>query len=206
MRSSCSSRGTSEPEPRERASPGRAQQKASRQHSLLPPPLTSTASVRAVAGPSTLAKKLHAATDNNHSLPAGSMLAAMRLGLSTCSAAELRTWTGLTRPHMHRLNAQLEDRAPDRGRGRPWALPYADRVLLLVLAYRTNLTMQQLGSLFGISDSAAHQAIDRLAGPLGPPTADRRPPTAGNCGSSTEPSSPSTTTTSLQNRRTTNAV
>lgn len=52
-----------------------------------------------------------------------------------------------------------------------------DRILLLVLAYRTNLTMQQLGSLFGISDSAVHRVVDRLAGPLaellGPPPTDR---------------------------------
>ncbi|MFF4519766.1 helix-turn-helix domain-containing protein [Streptomyces mirabilis] len=50
--------------------------------------------------------------------------------------------------------------------------------LLVVLAYRTNLTMQQLGSLFGISHAAAHRVITRLAKPLagllGPPPADRR--------------------------------
>ncbi|MGW2939341.1 hypothetical protein ACWDA7_48355 [Streptomyces sp. NPDC001156] len=38
--------------------------------------------------------------------------------------------------------------------------------------------MQQLGSLFGISDSAVHQVVDPLAGPraelLGPPPTDRR--------------------------------
>ncbi|MDX3258360.1 transposase family protein [Streptomyces sp. MI02-2A] len=37
--------------------------------------------------------------------------------------------------------------------------------------------MQQLGSLFGISDSAVHRVVDRLAGPLaellGPPPTDR---------------------------------
>jgi hypothetical protein len=59
----------------------------------------------------------------------------------------------------------------------PRALPFADRTLLAVLAYRTNLTTQQLKSLFGISHAAAHRAITRLAQPLaeflGPPT-DRR--------------------------------
>ncbi|REE58468.1 hypothetical protein BX257_0891 [Streptomyces sp. 3212.3] len=38
--------------------------------------------------------------------------------------------------------------------------------------------MQQLGSLFGNSDSAVHRVVDRLAGPLaellGPPPADCR--------------------------------
>ncbi len=78
---------------------------------------------------------------------------------------------------MQRRVEQLWEKKPDPGRGRPWALPFADRILLLVLAYRTNLTMQQLGSLFGISDSAVHRVVDRLAGPLaellGPPPTDR---------------------------------
>jgi hypothetical protein len=58
-------------------------------------------------------------------------------------------------------------------------------VLLLVLAYRTNPTRQQLASLFGISDSAVHRVIDRLAPHLadllGPPPAtdvNRGPSTA----------------------------
>ena len=67
----------------------------------------------------------------------------------------------------------------------PWALPFTDRVLLLVLAYRTNLTMQQLGSLFGISDSAVHRVVDRLAGPSSN-SWGHRPLTVANCGSSTE--------------------
>ncbi|MGW2938119.1 transposase [Streptomyces sp. NPDC001156] len=58
--------------------------------------------------------------------------------------------------------------------GRPWSLPFADRVLLVVLAYRTNLTMQQLGSLFGVSHAAAHRVMSRLAELLGPPPTDRR--------------------------------
>ncbi|MGW2933353.1 transposase [Streptomyces sp. NPDC001156] len=49
-------------------------------------------------------------------------------------------------------------------------------MLLLVLAYRTNLTMQQLGTPFAISDSAVHPVVDRLTEPLaellGPPPTD----------------------------------
>ncbi|MFD7055012.1 transposase family protein [Streptomyces mirabilis] len=79
---------------------------------------------------------------------------------------------------MHHLVRQLWEIAPDTGRGRPWALPFADRVLLIVLAYRTNLTMQQLGTLFGVSHTAAHRVVARLAQPLaellGPPPTDRR--------------------------------
>ncbi|MFC9635502.1 transposase [Streptomyces mirabilis] len=79
---------------------------------------------------------------------------------------------------MHHLVRQLWEIAPDTGRGRPWALPFADRVLLIVLAYRTNLTMQQLGTLFGVSHAAAHRVVARLVQPLaellGPPPTDRR--------------------------------
>ncbi|MGW1728101.1 helix-turn-helix domain-containing protein [Streptomyces sp. NPDC002306] len=102
----------------------------------------------------------------------------MHLRLTHCTRVDLRAWTGLTGPQMHRLVAQLWAKIPDAGHGRPWALPFPDRVLLLVLSYRTNLTMEQLGALFGISDSAVHRTVDRLAGPLaellGPPPTDKR--------------------------------
>ncbi|MER6979048.1 transposase [Streptomyces carpinensis] len=102
----------------------------------------------------------------------------MRLRLARSTSADLRAWTGLTGPQMRHLVEQLWDIKPETGRGRPWALPFADRVLLIVLGYRTNLTMQQLGSLFGISHAAAHRVVARLAEPLaqllGPPPTDRR--------------------------------
>ncbi|MFE2738649.1 transposase [Streptomyces sp. NPDC059349] len=102
----------------------------------------------------------------------------LRLRLARCTSADLHAWTGLAGPQMQHLVGQLWDLAPDTGRGRPWALPFADQVLLVVLSYRTNLTMQQLGSLFGISHAAAHRVIARLAEPLaqllGPPPTDRR--------------------------------
>jgi hypothetical protein len=50
-------------------------------------------------------------------------------------------------------------------RGRPWRLPLEDRALLVTTYWRTNLTMRQLGSLFGVSRSAADRIIDHL-GPL----------------------------------------
>ncbi|MGW4559444.1 transposase [Streptomyces sp. NPDC004365] len=105
-------------------------------------------------------------------------MAYMRLRLARCTAGNLRAWTGLTGPQMQHLVGQLWELAPDTGRGRPWALRFADCVLLVVLAYRTNLTMQQLGALFGVSHAAAHRALVRLAEPLaellGPPPIDRR--------------------------------
>ena len=91
-----------------------------------------------------------------------------------------RAWTGLTGRPIHRLIGHLWSAGPDTGRGRSRAPGFPDRVLLLVPAYRTNPTMQQLAALFGISDSAVHRVIDRpaphLAELLGPPPTDRREP------------------------------
>jgi hypothetical protein len=102
----------------------------------------------------------------------------LRLRLARCSAVDLRAWTGLTGWQIHRLIEDLWVACPDTGRGRSWASGFPDRVLLLVLAYRTNLTMQQLAALFGSSDSAVHRVIDplapHLAELLGPPPANRR--------------------------------
>lgn len=50
----------------------------------------------------------------------------------------------------------------DSRRGRPWGLPLADRVLLVAAYWRTNLTVRQLGPLFGVSKSAAARIIDHL--------------------------------------------
>ncbi|CAL9670964.1 IS5 family transposase IS112 [Streptomyces sp. enrichment culture] len=47
----------------------------------------------------------------------------------------------------------------------PWSLPLAERVLMVAMYYRTNLTMRQLGPLFGVSSSTACRVIQRL-GPL----------------------------------------
>jgi hypothetical protein len=44
-------------------------------------------------------------------------------------------------------------------------LSLSDRVLLVAAYWRTNLTMRQIGPLFGISHSAAHRVIDTV-GPL----------------------------------------
>ncbi|MFE5604910.1 transposase [Streptomyces coelicoflavus] len=53
----------------------------------------------------------------------------------------------------------------DGPRGRPWSLPLEDRILLVVVYWRTNLTMRQIAPLFGVSKSAADRIIDHL-GPL----------------------------------------
>ncbi|MFE0063070.1 transposase [Streptomyces sp. NPDC059003] len=55
--------------------------------------------------------------------------------------------------------------AADVHRGRPWSLSLEERILLVAVYWRTNLTMRQLAPLFGVSKSAADRIIDHL-GPL----------------------------------------
>ncbi|MGR6999021.1 transposase [Yinghuangia aomiensis] len=75
-------------------------------------------------------------------------------------------FTGLSPRQFGRLMTALRREGADRpGKGRPWALPLEDRVLLVAAYWRTNLTLRQLAPLFGISKSAADRVVDHL-GPL----------------------------------------
>jgi DDE superfamily endonuclease/Helix-turn-helix of DDE superfamily endonuclease len=74
-----------------------------------------------------------------------------------------------------RLVAQRGGEAVADGRpGRQWALDLPDRVLLVAVYWRTNLTMRQIGPLFGVSHSAAHRVIDTLGALLAPAPVRRR--------------------------------
>lgn len=76
-------------------------------------------------------------------------------------------FTGLSQRQFGKLVRIVARRGGDAvadGRpGRQWCLPLADRVLLVAVYYRTNLTMRQVAPLFGITDSAAFRIIDRLS-------------------------------------------
>ncbi|MEV6527298.1 transposase [Longispora sp. NPDC051575] len=76
-------------------------------------------------------------------------------------------FTGLTPRQFKRVVAVVRRRGgpviADRRPGRQWTLVLADRVLLLAVYYRTNLNMRQVALLFGVSTTAAHRIIDRLA-------------------------------------------
>ena len=78
-------------------------------------------------------------------------------------------FTGLQPGQFRKLVRVVAQRGGDEiadGRpGRQWALPLADRVLLVAVYWRTNLTMRQIGPLFGVSHAAAHRVIDTI-GPL----------------------------------------
>jgi hypothetical protein len=88
----------------------------------------------------------------------------------TASRSEwIAPFTGLEPGQFRKLVRVVAQRGGDKiadGRpGRQWALPLADRVLLVAVYWRTNLTMRQIGPLFGISHAAAHRVIDTV-GPL----------------------------------------
>jgi hypothetical protein len=62
-----------------------------------------------------------------------------------------------------RLLKVVRERGGDGPRiGRPWCLPLADRVLMVAVYYRTNLTMRQLAPLFGVSPATVCRVIQRL--------------------------------------------
>jgi hypothetical protein len=93
-------------------------------------------------------------------------------GVQVISAAEehwIHPFSGLQPRQFRKLVRLVARRGGDQiadGRpGRQWALSLSDRVLLVAAYWRTNLTMRQIGPLFGISHSAAHRVIDTL-GPL----------------------------------------
>jgi hypothetical protein len=93
-------------------------------------------------------------------------------GVQVISAADeqwIHPFTGLRPGQFRKLVRLVAKRGGDQiadGRpGRQWALDLSDRVLLVAAYWRTNLTMRQIGPLFGISHSAAHRVIDTL-GPL----------------------------------------
>ncbi|MFF4041344.1 transposase family protein [Streptomyces sp. NPDC001816] len=78
----------------------------------------------------------------------------------------VETFTGLRMAQFSGLLRVVRERGGNGTlRGRPWSLPLAERVLMVAVYYRTNLTMRQLGPLFGVSSSRVCRVIQRL-GPL----------------------------------------
>ena len=75
----------------------------------------------------------------------------------------VETFTGLRMRQFGGLLRVVRERGGNGpGRGRPWCLPLADRVLLVAVCYRTNLTMRQLAPLFGVSPATVCRVIQRL--------------------------------------------
>ncbi|WP_329377044.1 transposase family protein [Streptomyces sp. NBC_01716] len=75
----------------------------------------------------------------------------------------VETFTGLRMRQFDRLLKVVRERGGNGpGGGRPWCLPLSDRVLLVAVYYRTNLTMRQLAPLFGVSPATLCRVIQRL--------------------------------------------
>ena len=73
-------------------------------------------------------------------------------------------FTGLSVRQFRKLVRVVAGRGGEQtGTGRRWGLSLADRVLLVAVYYRTNLTFRQVALLFGISKSAANRVVDHLA-------------------------------------------
>lgn len=73
-------------------------------------------------------------------------------------------FTGLSVGQFQELVRIVAGRGGEQtGVGRRWGLPLAERVLLTVVYYRTNLTVRQIALLFGISKSAANRVVEQVA-------------------------------------------
>lgn len=88
-------------------------------------------------------------------------------GVITASVPSgIEPFTGLRSRCFAKLVASVRrEHGADQQRGRPWSLSLEDRVLLVTVYWRTNLTMRQLAPLFGVSKSAAGRIIDHI-GPM----------------------------------------
>lgn len=69
--------------------------------------------------------------------------------------------TGLTSSELDRLLERLRDEQRRR-RGRPWARSLRDRVLVVCMSLRTNLTLREIGALYAMSRSQVHRIIADL--------------------------------------------
>ncbi|MFJ3715365.1 transposase [Streptomyces sp. NPDC090057] len=86
--------------------------------------------------------------------------------ISASEPSWIAPFTGLSPRIFGKLLTQLRREGADSARpGRPWSLPFEDRVLLVAAYWRTNLTLRQLAPLFGVSKSAADRIVDHT-GPL----------------------------------------
>jgi len=83
--------------------------------------------------------------------------------ISVEQEAWIPVFTGLSVRQFRGLVRIVDRRGAGRpGRGRRWGLSLADRVLLIAVYYRTNLTLRQVALLFAISKSAAGRVVDHL--------------------------------------------
>ncbi len=115
-------------------------------------------------------------------------------GVLRAESLWVETFTGLRMGRFEKLVKVVRERGGNGPGGkRPSCLPLADRVLLVAVYYRTNLTMRQLAPLLGISPATVCRVIQRLRPLLAIEPAPQPSRTSNGCGSSTEPWSRSAT-------------
>lgn len=83
----------------------------------------------------------------------------MRITTNLVRPRHLPSLIGLSPQGFTRLCDSAWQTRPDAGTGRPWELAFVDRMFLLVLHLRTNLTERQLAALFAIGDATCHRVI-----------------------------------------------
>lgn len=75
----------------------------------------------------------------------------------------MQVFTSLSMGRFDRVVGQVAARGGGPGGlGRPWTLPLAERVLMVAVYYRTNLTMRQLGPLFAVSAATVHRVVAEI--------------------------------------------
>lgn len=74
--------------------------------------------------------------------------------------ADVYALTGMTPTNIDHIAAATRHRAARRGR--PPRFTHRNRVLLVLVALRTNLTERALAAIFGVSQPTAHRAIRDL--------------------------------------------
>jgi hypothetical protein len=80
--------------------------------------------------------------------------------ISAASDGWVPVLTGLSVWQFGKLVGVVRARGGEQtGAGRRWGLALEDRVLVVAVYYRTNLTLRQVALLFGISKSAAGRVV-----------------------------------------------
>ena len=88
-------------------------------------------------------------------------------------------FTGLRMRQFRALVKVVRERGGDHpATGRPWALTLDERVLLVAVYYRTNLTMRQLGALMGVSAGTVCRTVQQVGPHLALEPVRRRPEAA----------------------------
>ena len=77
----------------------------------------------------------------------------MRLNIHNITAYRLSSLVGINPTAFVKLTTLVWVKRPDKRRGRPWELSFMNRMFLVTLHLKTNLTERALGELFGVGNA-----------------------------------------------------